>query len=170
MDMNFFRKCLLFLFLPLFAFAGAHKFYLSVTNVDYSEKDEAVQIITRIFIDDLNTVITERYGLPAKLGTEWETELDAVYLEKYLRAKFVVEINGENVAYTIVGKKYDTDLVICYLEVPNVPLNGLKQIAIENEILTDIYDDQQNVVHFKVNGKKKSFVLIKSDTKGMLNL
>ena len=168
--MKFFRIGLLLVLLPLFAFVGAHKFYISVTNVDYSQKDEAVQIITRVFVDDMNAVLKERYGIRAKLGTDKETTTDVAYLKKYLKTKFVVEINGKKVDYTFIGKKYDTDMLICYLEVPNVALETLKQIAIENEVLTDIYDDQQNVVHFKINGTKKSFVLVKSDIKGMLNL
>lgn len=168
--MKFFRIGLLLVLVPLFAFTGAHKFYISVTNVDYSEKDKAVQIITRVFVDDMNAVLKERYGIQTKLGTDKETDKDLEYLKKYLRTKFVVEINGKKVDYTFIGKKYDTDMLICYLEVPNVPLGNLKKIAIENEVLTDIYDDQQNVVHFKINGTKKSFVLVKSDTKGMLNL
>ena len=168
--MNNIRKSLLLALLPLFAFVGAHKFYISVTNVDYSEKDAAVQIITRIFVDDMNAVLKERYGLQSKLGTEKESEMDREYLEKYLRTKFIVEINGTTVKYTFIGKKYDTDMIICYLEVPDVPLSSLKRIAIQNEILMDIYDEQQNVVHIKANGQKKSHVLVKSDTKGMLNL
>lgn len=168
--MRYLKISFLIIFLPLLSFVGAHKFYISVTNVDYSEKDQSVQIITRIFIDDLNAVIKERYGIPAKLGSDREAAIDREYFEKYLRAKFMVEINGETVKYDLIGEKYDTDMIICYLEVPNVPLNNLKQIAIQNEVLTDIYDDQQNVVHFKIKGKKKSHVLIKSDTKGMLNL
>ena len=139
--MKIVRSLFLLMILPLFAFAGAHKFYISVTNVDYSQKDEAVQIITRVFIDDMNTVLKERYGFPAKLGSDQESDLDKEYLEKYLRTKF-----------------------------PNIPLKDLTQIAIENEVLTDIYDDQQNVVHMNINGKKKSHVLVKSRPKGMLNL
>ncbi len=156
--------------LPLFAFNGAHKFYISVTNVDYSEKDEAVQIITRVFIDDMNTVLNERYGFPANLGNDKESVTDKEFLEKYLRTKFLVEINGETVKYDFIGHKYDSDMVICYLEVPNIPLAELTQIGITDEVLTDIYDDQQNVVHMKVNGQKKSHVLVKSRPKGMLNL
>ena len=164
-------KRLLFLaVLPLFAFVTVHKFYISVTNVDYSEKDKAVQIITRIFVNDMNAVLTERYGVETKLGTDRETKVDSEYLEKYLRAKFVVEINGKTVPYNLIGKKYDTDMIILYLEVPKIELKNLSSIAVENEILTDLYDEQQNVVHFKIDGKKKSYVLVKSDTKGMLNL
>ncbi|MFX0557356.1 DUF6702 family protein [Maribacter sp. CXY002] len=168
--MGLLKKGILILLLPLFAFTIAHKFYISVTNVDYSEKDDALQITTRIFLDDLNAVLHERYGIEAKLGTKNETELDREYFEKYLRAKFTVTTNGELKKYNILGKKYDTDMIIFYLEVPKVNLPQLNSITIENELLTDLYDEQQNVVHFKIKGKKKSFVLLKSDTKGMLNL
>ena len=168
--MKFFRISLLVILLPLFAFTGAHKFYISVTNVDYSEKNQSVQIITRIFIDDMNAVLKERYGISSMLGTDNESADDRAYFEKYIRTKFLVEVNGETVKYNFIGKKYDTDMVICYLEVTDVPLKNLKQIGIQNEVLTDLYDDQQNVVHFKINGKKKSHVLIKSRPKGMLNL
>lgn len=168
--MRFIKTSLLIILLPLFAFVGAHKFYISVTNIDYSVKDQSVQIITRVFIDDMNAVLKERYGIPSKLGTDRESSVDKEYLEKYIRTKFLVEINGKTVNYNFIGKKYDSDMVICYLEVTDVPLKSLKQIGIVNEVLTDIYDDQQNVVHFNINGKKKSHVLIKSHTKGMLNL
>ena len=169
-NMKLIRTAFLLLVLPLFAFTGAHKFYISVTNVDYSEKDQAVQIITRVFIDDMNAVLKERYEFASSLGTDKESSVDKEYLERYLRTKFLVEINGETVKYDFIGHKYDSDMVICYLEVPNIPIETLKQIGITNEVLTDIYDDQQNVVHMKVNGKKKSHVLVKSRIKGMLNL
>ena len=168
--MKIFKPVLVLLILPLFAFVGAHKFYISVTNVDYSEKDEAIQIITRVFIDDMNTVLKERYGYTANLGTAKETEMDKDFLEKYLRTKFLVEVNQEKATYDFIGHKYDSDMVICYLEVPNIPLSNLKQIGITDEVLTDIYDDQQNVGHMKVKGTKKSHVLVKSRPKGMLNL
>lgn len=168
--MKHFKKGLFLFFLPLLAFTVAHKFYISVTNVGYSEKDDSLQIITRVFLDDMNAVLKERYGIDSKLGTKKESNLDQEYFEKYLRSKFVVEIDGKNVDYTLIGKKYDTDMLICYLEVPKINLPNISSIAIINELLTDLFDEQQNVVHFKVKGKKKSYVLLKSDTKGMLNL
>ena len=156
--------------LPLFAFVTAHKFYLSVTNVNYSEEDRALQVTSRIFIDDFEKVLFERYGIEAKLATPNESKVADEYVEKYLRTKLVVEINGENAPYTYIGKRYDNDVVICYIEVPDVDLAQTKSIEIENELLTDLFDEQQNIVHFSIGDLKKSFVLVKSDTKGMLNL
>ncbi len=160
----------LFLVVPLMAFTGAHKFYLSVTNIGYSVKEDSFQITTRIFIDDMEKLLDERYDLRAQLGTELESPMADEYIEKYIRTKLLFEIDGVQVEYVFLGKKYDTDMIIFYMEIPKVGLEKIKSVQIQNEILTDLFDEQQNVVHFKVNDKKKSFVLIKSDTKGMLNL
>jgi hypothetical protein len=160
----------LILLLPLFAFTVAHKFYVSVTNVSYSEKEDALQITSRIFIDDLDAILLERYGVEAKLATDHESTLADAYLEKYLRKKFIIEVDGEPIVYILIGRKYDNDICVFYLELPKIELATVKSIQIQNEILTDLYDEQQNLVHFKINGKKKSFVLQKSDTKGMLKL
>ncbi len=164
------KKGLLILLLPLVAFTTAHKFYVSVTNIGYSEKNDALQITSRVFIDDLDQLLKERYDVVAKLSTDEESKLADAYLEKYLRTKFVVEINGENKPYEIIGRKYDNDVCVFYLELAAIDFPSVKSIQIQNEMLTDLFDEQQNVVHFKINEKKKSFVLIKSDTKGMLKL
>jgi hypothetical protein len=82
----------------------------------------------------------------------------------------VVTLDGKPVKYTFLGKRYDTDVAICYLEIPNVNLTEVKTMSIQNEVLTDLFEEQKNVVHIKWNGKKKSFVLIKENNKGMLNL
>ena len=156
--------------LPLVAFTVAHKFYVSVTNISYSDKDQALQITSRIFIDDFEEVLMERYGVVSNLATDSETALADEYIEKYLKTKFLVFIDGEQRQYKVLGKKYDNDIMICYLEIPEIDLGNIKAIAVQNELLTDLFDEQQNVVHFKIKGKKKSFVLIKENNKGMLNL
>jgi hypothetical protein len=164
------RKTLLFLLLPLFAFTVAHKFYISVTNVGYSDKDKSLQITSRIFIDDMEKVLSERYDIKAQLATEEEMEGAQGLIEKYVRAKFKVEVNGQSVPYDLLAIKYDFDVLICYLEVPDIDLSRTTSIEIQNDILTDVFEEQQNVVHFKIKDKKKSFVLMRDQNKGMLNL
>ena len=43
-------------------------------------------------------------------------------------------------------------------------------MSVQNEILTDLFDEQKNIVHVKWKENKKSFVLIRENNKGMLNL
>ncbi len=161
------NKFLLFLALPLLAFA-AHEFYISVTHVNYSEKDDTLQITTRIFIDDLEAVLLERYGTETKLATDLETDAAVELIEKYLHSRFRVRVNGEARPFQFLGKKYDNDVVVCYLEVPELGLPRLKSLEVQNDILTDLFEEQQNVVHFQIKGEKKSFVLVRENDTGML--
>tara|TARA_R110000796_G_scaffold1336_2_gene5285 strand:+ start:114 stop:623 length:510 start_codon:yes stop_codon:yes gene_type:complete len=168
--MQLIKKTLLILLLPLLAFTVAHKFYISVTSVEYSDKDRALQITTRIFIDDFEKVLQERYGIKGGLATKEESGMADAYIEKYLRTKFMVEINDRPVDFDFLGKEYDNDIMICYLEVPKIDMSTATSISVENEVLMDIFEEQKNVVHFKLGNQKKSFVLIRENNKGMLNL
>jgi hypothetical protein len=167
------KKRFLLFFVATFllsSFATIHKFYVSVTNINYSEKTDALQITSRIFIDDLEALMKERYDIEAALGTEKESVIADDYIQKYLKAKFVLELNEKTVAYNYIGKNYDNDVVIIYLEVPDIGFSELNSMSIQNEVLTDLYEEQKNLVHVKWKGKKKSFVLIRENNKGMLNL
>ena len=53
------KKSILSLLALFFVFTSltlAHKFYVSVTNINYSEKTDALQITSRIFVDDLEAL------------------------------------------------------------------------------------------------------------------
>ncbi len=43
----------------------------------------------------MNTVLKERYGIDAAFGEEDESQMGQEYLEKYVRTKFLVQVNGE---------------------------------------------------------------------------
>lgn len=162
-------KGLFLLLLPLFIATGVHKFYVSVTNIEYDNKEKALQITSRVFIDDLEKALEERYEVGAFLGTPEEIQNSDEYIEKYLNAKFLVNVNGKPSRYHFLGKKYDNDIMICFIEIQEISLEQLNSIEIQNEVLMDIFEEQKNILHFKILEKKKSFVLIRENNKGMLN-
>lgn len=164
-------KILIFLLvMPLLGMNVYHKFYVSVTNMNYSDRDKAFQITTRIFIDDLEAVLLERYGIDTDLATPDEVANSDELINKYLKTKLVIYFDDEVAQYQFLGKEFDTDIVVCYLEITNVKLQELQKIEIQNEVLTDLFEDQQNIVHLKIDDKRKSFILIRENNKGMLNL
>lgn len=154
----------------LLSFTLIHKHYISLTDIVYSEKEAALQITSRIFIDDLEDALEARYTLQAKLATPQEEKTASTYIEKYIRAKFAVALNGTPVAYTFLGKRYDNDRIICYMEIPDVQTSVVKTISVQNDILTDLFETQQNIVHLQWKTQKKSFVLQQENNKGMLKL
>lgn len=167
--MKILKLVFLVLVLPLVGFS-AHKFYVSVTNIDYSDEDDALQITTRVFINDFEELLKLRYDIDVALATYDESNVADEYTEKYLKTKFVVEIDGELRAFDFLGKEYDRDIMICYLEIKDVEISKVKTISVQNDLLNDLFEEQKNVVHFNIQGKRKSLVLIKQNNKGMLNL
>ena len=147
----------------------AHKYYVSVTRVDHKAESDALQITSRIFIDDLDLLLNERYDLKSQLDSPNENPLAEEYIQKYLKAKFLIRIDGEVIPYKYLGKRYESDQIVLYMEVENSGLSKAKNIAVECSYLTDLYAEQKNILHLVGRGKKKSFVLIKENNKGMLN-
>ncbi|MGI9547575.1 MAG: DUF6702 family protein [Flavobacteriaceae bacterium] len=164
------KKFLLLLLLPIIFAATVHKFYVSVTEMQYDEEEKSFQITSRIFIDDLEAVIHQRYDVKTQLATSKEDSRTDELIGKYLGSKFVVKINGKKRAFTYLGKEYRDDLVVCYMEIPDINLADIKSIEIKNDVLTELFEEQQNVVHLKIGSKKKSFILMRENNKGMLNL
>ncbi|WP_456865270.1 DUF6702 family protein [Galbibacter sp. BG1] len=164
------KYIILLLILPLMSFGIYHKFYVSVTDVNYAEEDQAIQVISRYFIDDMEKLFKERYGINAALKTKKELKNIDFYIEKYLHDKFIISIDGEEVEWNFIGKEYDVDVMKCYLEIPKVKLKRIESIGIQSSVLFDIYPEQQNVVHITAGERKKSFMLIKQNDKAMLKL
>ncbi|KJD35813.1 peptidase E [Tamlana sedimentorum] len=153
--------------IPLFAFTGLHKYYLSVTQIDYVKTQESLQITTRIFVDDLEQALRRNFNDTITLTGLNQPEESDIYIKKYVKQKFTLNINNQPTNFSFIGKEYDGDIVRCYLEVENV--KTIKTIEISNAILFDIYKEQQNIVKTKINGKQKSKVLSISNKSLVLN-
>ncbi|MFK7749469.1 MAG: DUF6702 family protein [Kordia sp.] len=157
---------LLCIAIPLLAFTSAHKFYVSVMNIEHNTSEKTLQITTRIFIDDFQHVLNERYDLKEELTTEKETKVVEGMMQKYLTKKIKIWVNGGLRSFNFLGKKYEEDVAVCYLEIEAVDI--VNSLEIENRVLYEIEDDQQNLVHAKVNNTRKSLLLVKENDKGLL--
>lgn len=155
------------LVLPLFAFTNMHKFYVSVTQVEYVKEKQSLQIITRIFVDDLEALLRQRYDENITLeDSEDETQID-FYIEKYLKEKIQIHINDKQEDFVFLGKEYEEDIVYCYLEITNV--KDIKSFEITNQVFFDLFEEQQNIIKAKINSKNKSFMLTSHNESRVLN-
>lgn len=153
--------------LPLFAFTAAHKYYLSVTQIDYLSDKQSIQITSRIFIDDFEKLLRERYDDKITLADKNENGTTDMYIERYLKEKIKIKINGKDVNMSFIGKEYDADIMKCYLEIENIKV--INSIEISNQVLLDIFEEQQNIVKTKINSKQKSFLLDRNSKTAVLN-
>ncbi len=151
-----YKLALLFLVFSLMSYKSIHKYYISSTRIEYVEEKKSIQIITRIFIDDLEAILKERYDETIELDRENNIRAN-FYIEKYVKTKFKIDINNKPVQLTFIGTESDTDIVKCYLEIENI--KRVNTIKVSNTILFDLFPDQQNVIKLDFNKKKKSFIL-----------
>lgn len=165
--MKHLTNALFFVLIPIFAFTTVHDYYVSITQIEYVKDKKEVQIISRIFIDDFEKLIRKRYDPDLTLSVDNESPKVDFYIEKYLNEKIKIKINSQDIDATFIGKEYEGDIVYCYLQIENV--ESIETFEIINQVLFDLYKDQQNIVRTKINDKNKSFILIKENDKGLLN-
>ncbi|MEL6945184.1 MAG: DUF6702 family protein, partial [Bacteroidota bacterium] len=139
-------------FLPNYSVAE-HDIHISKALIEYDETEQALQITLHIFLDDLEAILIEG-GAPTKLNlcTEKEHEQGETFVEKYLRSKFQLVVNGASAEYNYLGKEISEDFLAawCYVEIPNV--TQLESLEIKSSILMDLYDDQRNIIQIKAQG------------------
>ena len=165
--MDRFKLLLLIIILPLISFTAFHKYYVSVTEIEYVNEQKSVQIISRIFIDDFESLLRNRYDERLTLAIENEDDLVDYYTEKYLKEKLKITINSQTLEFNFIGKEYEEDIMLSYLEI--VGVENISSIEVTNRILFELFQDQKNIVRFKINSKNKSILLIKENDKGLLN-
>ncbi len=139
-----------------------HKYYVSVTDVEYVENQKSLQVISRLFIDDLETVLNERYEKISKIDENYSNE----NLIKYFSKKILISINNNAQKMNFIGFEIKDDMVHCYFEIKDI--SEINSIKISNTLLFDVFDSQQNITHVSAKGKKKSFLFSQDNATGLL--
>lgn len=151
---------LLFLYL-------VHPMHISVTEIDYNEKNKSLEIMSRIFIDDLETSIrkaqnNEGLDLLKPSGTTTDQ-----LVSQYLMSRFLIQVNGKPANPTYIAHEIDDAAMICYLEIEGV--KQVKTLDITITVIQELYDDQSNLVHVTYRGPVKSLRLTKEKPEGTLS-
>ena len=154
-----------FLAIPLFSFT-MHKYYISLTQVNYIQEEKSLQITTRIFIDDLEFAIQKETNQNLELNTSIESKNSDDIITNYISERFKIKINDTFYTFKYLGKEYEEDLIYCYLEVQNI--DEINSIKISNTVLFEVFNEQQNIVKLNINNSNKTFYFTKKNNKGLL--
>jgi hypothetical protein len=156
---------LIFLFIGLTSLT-VHRFYVGIYQVDFVPQKKRLEITTRIFADDLNDALTKSFKKQTNIGAQNETPEDVALMRKYLAGHFKIYLNDQQKTMNYHSHEIENNVVICYLSIKEV--TKISKIEVENSILTEVHDEQQNIIQFNNNGKKQNLLLTSSTTKGML--
>lgn len=143
-----------------------HKEYYSLTEINYNKNDKALQMSMRLFTNDIDLALKKHFNKPTEIGTENEISDADKLLTLYLNQKFIIEVNNQIATYNFVGKEFEKDVTYVYLEI--LDIKKVKNISVQNSVLTEIFNEQENIVKLHINDTNKSLILSKENDKGML--
>lgn len=152
----------LFLFLGLYLNFSAtdfrsdevHPYHVGSVEFKYNSGSNTFQITGKFFLDDLENALKEKFGKAVHFNdAKYRTQINSLltaYCEEYLKLK----ADNKFLKISYVGYEEEMESVNIYLESEKVP--PPKKIETAVSFLYNLFDDQLNIIHIIVNGKRKS--------------
>ena len=140
----------------LFVQATTHPYYVSTLEIDYRPDRSALQITLRVFTDDWQLMLNTHYDKSLRLDPDTDEEQLVTHSTDYLQQHLELNLNGTDVTPSVLGREYQDDQLVLYLEVAGVA--ELQTLVVSNRILFSELEGQQNIIRIKTPTKRKSFM------------
>lgn len=139
----------------LFSFTKAkHPYHVGSVEINYSTKSKSFEITGRFFLDDLENALSRKYGGAFHFNDEkYRAKLNDA-LRTYCAEYFKLKGDGKFLKINYVGYEEDSESVNVYLESETLP--PPKKVEAAVSFLYNLFDDQINIVHMIVQGKRES--------------
>jgi hypothetical protein len=125
------------------------------------EKDKRLEIMMRVFIDDMELTMRQKLNQPElDILSQTEAARDEVF-SQYMADHFKITLDGKAQHTDFLGHEQEDLAFILYIEVSNV--KKWKTIGIQDNVLIETHPDQSNLVHVTVREKVKSLRLTKNN-------
>ena len=136
-----------------------HPYYISVVEINHSAANKMLEISCKIFTDDFENTLRKDYPQDAAhTRIDLANPADKGAMDKlvndYIRKHLSFKVDGKAVDFSYVGYEKEDIATDCYFEVDHVP--AVKTIDVTNSILHDFSDQQINIIHCIVGGKRQS--------------
>lgn len=148
----------LFLLISL-ALSAFHPVHVAFTNVEYNDKTNQIEIVSRIFYDDMELAVENIFDVDLQLGTDNEHPEADKYIALWYITVFDISIDGQKVPpenIRFIKRETDDLAMRLYFNIDN---KYPQTLEISNRILTDLYADQANLMILKFRSVEESFSL-----------
>jgi hypothetical protein len=147
--------------------ANVHPLHLSVMEIAHDQKEKELEITLRVFIDDLQAAIRNKLNQEdLDILHPVNTTADKLIWE-YLQPHLSIQLDGKKQIIKYLGHEADADAMTFYIQVQ--PVKTWKTIEIKNSLLTELFEDQSNLVNITLGEKTKSLRLMRDNPTGKLS-
>jgi hypothetical protein len=151
--MNFFIN----IFTTILLFVNLHPLHVSVTEIEFDEKDKALEIMMRVFVDDMELTLRRNLNQPDLDILKPKTATTDALLKDYVLKHFAVALDNKGQKINYLGHEVDAEAFILYVEVTNV--KKWKTIQVKNDVLMETHEDQSNLINVTVKGTVRTLRL-----------
>lgn len=140
-----------------------HPIHISVTEIAYDEKEKELEIVSRIFTDDLEAAIRAQRNKPDldllnPAGSLTTNDLVRDYILQRMR----ISLDGKQQSLHYLGMEKEDDALVCFIQVRSV--RKWKTITVMNSVIQELHADQSNLVHITVRNVARSMRLMKNNS------
>lgn len=130
-----------------------HQFHVSKATLRYVADREQVQLELHVFLDDLEKALEEAGSPKLYIGTDDEMPQAQRHVAAYLEKHFKLTWNGTDLPVGMLGYELSDDMQALWIYGQAKTQEDLQSISIQNSILTEVFDDQKNIVKVEAGGK-----------------
>ncbi|MFN0110872.1 MAG: DUF6702 family protein [Blastocatellia bacterium] len=153
---------------------NSHKVHVSVAQLEFNQKSQSVEIVVRVYADDLATAVSQHAKRPVKIdpATAGKDKQIGETILAYLRNNLELKTKtGVPVKLNWVGLEWQVDMFWLYVEGKIPPpsakaakTDSLNGTQLRNRILCDLYEDQVNIVNTKIYNKQVGLMFEPKDS------
>jgi hypothetical protein len=138
-----------------------HPMHVSVTEIEFDEKEKELEIMMRVFVDDMELTMRNKLHQPELDILEPKNGMTIDQMGgDYIKEHFKIWLDNKPQKIGYLGHERESDAFIFYIQVSSV--KKWKTIQVQNDIIMEMHDDQSNLVHVTVRDKVLSLRLTKS--------
>lgn len=151
-------------YIILYFLFSIHPIYISV--IEINSKDNNLEIVFKIFRDDLEDGIKNNLGKNVSIDTQSKLELNNKIIQEYLNTVSSIKVNDEKKEFFFSDFLLENERIKINAKISNN--SSIDIIEIYNEILIDVFSNQKNVIFFNIYNQLNNDVLDKSKKKTVL--
>lgn len=135
-------------------YQGYHPYYVSVTEIEYSNADKEMQVACKIFTDDFEQALKGMYHTKIDLYHPKDKVLLDKQIAGYIQKHLHLKADGKPLSLNYMGFEIEGEAAWCFFSAGNI--TTVKNIEVFNDLLYEYKKEQVNIMHIKVNGGRKS--------------
>lgn len=146
-----------------------HPIHVSVTNVDLDPAAGTIDLSVKIFADDFQDLILQKYAVQLKITQQVKPAEKIGAVNRYMDEALQMEINGQEIrGMEFVGSELNEEAI--WLRYHYRHKGAIRKIMIRNSIMLEMFDDQTNLMILAYDGKQNGYRLDNKTTELALNI